>query len=114
MDIEYWPLIINLTIGLFAVAPVIYALWFFKKITPSHKKALLFGVGLIAFAATIFAWLSSGLTSMEATVAGDSQEQQLKDGMISSLKIWVFVFPAVTLAIGANLLTHYILTNENT
>ncbi|NOZ53620.1 MAG: hypothetical protein GXP08_10840 [Gammaproteobacteria bacterium] len=114
MDIEYWPLITNLFIGLFAVAPVIYVLWFFKTITPSHKKVLLYGIGLIAWGTIIFAWLSSGLSSMEATVASNPQEQELKDGVVTSLKIWVFIFPAVTLAIGANLLTHYILTGENT
>lgn len=114
MSIQNWPLILNLAIALFAVLPLIYVIWFYKKIKPSHTKVLIFGIALIGWSIIILAWLLSGLTGMEQTVVETSQEQKLKDEVLFSFKIWVFVFPAVTLAIGANLLTHYILTDENT
>lgn len=74
---------------------------------------LLLGIFLVIWATVVFAWLSGSLADFNASVATNDQEQHLKDSALYSLKIWVFVFPAVTLAIGANLLTNYILTGKD-
>jgi len=114
MKVEYLPLVLNLIIGIVAVSPVIYMLWSFRNSQPTQKDILLFGLGLISWATLIFIWLSYSLTSMEATTANNLQEQGIKDGAVFIFKVWVFIFPAVTLAIGANLLTHYILSIKST
>lgn len=114
MDISLLPLVTNLFIGLFAVAPLFFILSSYKHAPLPHRKMLVYGIVLIAWGTLIFAWLSSGLTSMESTVANSIEEQSFKDKIVLSLRVWAFVFPAVTLSIGANLITQYILTsNEN-
>jgi len=107
-------LVLNIFVAFVSILPVIIVLWVYKSANPSHVKLLWLGVAFIVWGTLFFAQFSSGLSAMLASVANNSNEQELKETVVQSMRVWVFVFPAVTLAVGANLLTQYILTNENT
>ncbi|MBL4606351.1 MAG: hypothetical protein JKY01_00785 [Pseudomonadales bacterium] len=99
-------------IGGVTLFPLIVALKNYHRVPMGHRKMLLYGVGLIIWGALVFGWLSSGLEQMRILKVDSLVEVDLKEDFISSFSVWVFVFPAVVLAIGTNLITQYLLVND--
>ncbi|ODB35618.1 hypothetical protein BB427_03180 [Pseudoalteromonas sp. BMB] len=93
-------------VGLFfgVTPPLIFALML-KGATPVYHRYWLFGVFFIIISAAFFALLD-GLT--KAVLSLKFEEEVIND-VKNALAIWAYIGPAASLAIGANLITQFLI-----
>ncbi len=84
----------------------------YKVKQPKYYGLLLWAFVLIIFASFFVGLYGDALEAFQSTAAENFDEEKLKENMISSLKILVFIVPGVMVAIAANLITEFLLTTK--
>lgn len=92
---------------MFGVVPLVLAVWFLKELKPLYHRYWFFGVIFLIISAALFALLGS-VTDMILTVRVNNQTKEV----VTTLAIWAYVGPAVLLAIGANLITQFLVLKK--
>ncbi len=107
--------IINIGIVLFCVVPSLFALREFKKAKPKYYGLLFVGVGLILWAAFSLYFLQALKPDPRMVEAFGMDGKKFMDELrpiSNTLSVWIYVFPAVNAAIGANLVTAFLLAEK--
>lgn len=112
MEIENYPLAINLLVAFTCLSPLLLIIYLYKSLPPKYYGLLLWGVILILWASFNFGWLSEAIFKIETSTVNDDSEKSLKYIVLTNLQVWVYVVPAVTAAVGANLITEFLLRNK--
>ena len=112
MELETQIVLFNLTVGFLTLIPTFFVMWLFKEHPPKYYGYLLWGGFLIACAAFNFSWLTDVITQIEQSSTKSDQDTLVKHEVLENLRVWVYVFPAVSAAIGANLFTAFLTTKK--
>jgi hypothetical protein len=107
LEISSKIIISNIALAIYGVGPPLLILIFYKRFPFGYWKQLIYGLALIGWSIVTFSFFSGALVSLE-TVAMSSGP--LKQGVLSSVTLWVFAYPAIVLSIGANFITQFFLT----
>ena len=102
---------ISITFAIFGIAPAIALLLMFKSSQPKCHGLWIFGLLLITLGALTIAIGTECLTNTEAWLSQQKKAELIAAGKEATihLKIWAYVFPSTTIALGVNLLTEFLL-----
>jgi len=94
---------IALTLAIsFANFTPLWAVYNTAQKRPANKRnQLIWGIFLIVFSAIIFSSLNSNIELFKTTEEAET--------IVKFLGVWVYIFPAINLSIGCNLITNSIL-----
>ncbi len=112
MQLENYPLAINLLVAFTSLFPLIVMLYLYKAMPPKYYGLLMWGVILVVWSAFNLGWMSEAITLLNNSNVSASAEKSVKRTVLANLQIWVYLVPAVTAAIGANLITEYLTRNK--
>ncbi len=93
------------------VMPLFIMVVIYKETSPKYHGMWIFGSLLILLAGLLAGALNILDVFIQAKLAGGATELALEEAK-RSVKIWVYVGPAVIAAIGANLITAFILKDK--
>lgn len=93
------------------VAPLFVIIIIYKTISPKYHGMWMFGALLILLAGLLAGALNILDAFIQAQLAKGATELALEEAK-ASVKIWVYIGPAVIAAIGANLITAFILKDK--
>ena len=95
----------NISVGVVTLLPVVLVLEVCRRSKASDIKYLICGVVLVMWAVLVFAVLSESMKNID--VAGDSKAigEGMQFGLKKVVSIWMYALPAISLAIGVNLIT---------
>ncbi len=104
-------LTISLTYSIIGIAPAIVLLALFKSTRPRYHGLWIFGLSLIVLGAMTIGLGTELLTDTEEWLGRQKEAKLIALGKEATiqLKIWAFVFPGATVALGVNLLTEFLL-----
>jgi hypothetical protein len=107
LEISSKIIISNIALAIYGVGPPLLILIFYKRFPFGYWKQLIYGLALIGWSIVTFSHFSGALVSLEAV---EMSSGPLKQGVLSSVTLWVFAYPAIVLSIGANFITQFFLT----
>ena len=104
----------NLGIAVALLIPSLVWVAFYKRAAPRYYGVLLFAIGFILWAAIEAGALheSIELLKQRAEARGGANDVGAYQHAIIELGVWLYIVPAVTAAIGANLITHFLLSEK--
>lgn len=111
MQVETYPLVMNIAVATISVLPILVMLYLYKSKPPKYYGLFLWGVLLICYSGFVFGWLSDAIYLLNEAAVWNENEKKVRNEIVSNLKVWVYLFPAVTAAVGVNLISAY-LTKE--
>lgn len=102
---------ISITFAIFGIAPAILLLVMFKSSKPKYHGLWIFGLLLIALGGLVIGIGTELLVNTEIWLTQQKQAELIAAGNEASthLKVWAYVFPSATIALGVNLLTEFLL-----
>lgn len=102
---------ISITYAIFGIAPAIALLAMFKSAKPKYHGLWIFGLLLIFLGAITIGVGTELLTNTEEWLIQQKKPELVAAGEEATihLKIWAYVFPGATIALGVNLLTEFFL-----
>lgn len=114
MDPQDFPTVINIIIGMVVLIPSGFVFYFIKSLGPRYYRFLIFGVLLVVYSAFCFRILGDlqhGLFADNPWLLKDGPPELKKMAytLSENFKAWLYVFPAVIAAIGANLISHFLI-----
>lgn len=103
--------VVSLTFSIFGITPAIALLLMFKSAKPKYHGLWVFGLLLIALGALTIGIGTELLTNTEEWLSQQKKAEIIAAGIEASihLKVWAYVFPGATIALGVNLLTEFLL-----
>jgi|GEM_PF-2666031 len=107
LEISSKIIISNLAIAAYGIGPPLLVLIFYKRFPFGFWKQLIYGLALIGWSIVTFSFFSDALESLEAV---EMSSDSLKEGILGSVTLWVFAYPAIVMSIGANFITQFFLT----
>ena len=107
LEISSKIIISNIALAIYGIGPPLLILIFYKRFPFGYWKQLIYGLALIGWSIVTFSYFSGALVSLEAV---EMSSGPLKQGVLSSVTLWVFAYPAIVLSIGANFITQFFLT----
>jgi hypothetical protein len=107
LEISSKIIISNIALAIYGVGPPLLILIFYKRFPFGYWKQLIYGLALIGWSIVTFSFFSGALISLETV---EMSSDPLKQGVLSSVTLWVFAYPAIVLSIGANFITQFFLT----
>jgi len=106
-------LFINAILGVAFLFPAFAFLLFLKIVQPKYYLFLFWGIGLVGYSALCFRFLNDfqhGLFASNPWLLKESPEiKRVAQAIESNFEAWIYVFPAVIAAIGANLISHFLI-----
>ncbi|MDG1462113.1 MAG: hypothetical protein P8R04_00960 [Gammaproteobacteria bacterium] len=97
----------NLVLAAYGIGPPLFILFFYKRFPLGYWKQLIYGLALIGWSIVTFSFFSGALNSLETI---EMTSESLKEGVVNSVTLWVFAYPAIVMSIGANFITQFFLT----
>lgn len=96
----------------FGLLPAVFALIAMKrgKLTPSHFLG--FGVALVAVGTLVIAIGTDLLQVVQKYLQPENPDYNSAKEIALHVSLWAYVFPAVSIGIGVNLLTEYLVTGS--
>jgi hypothetical protein len=107
LEISSKIIISNIMLAIYGIGPPLFILLFYKRFPFGYWKQLIYGLSLIGWSIVTFSFFSGALLSLETV---EMSSEPLKQGVLSSVTLWVFAYPAIVLSIGANFVTQFFLT----
>jgi len=107
LEISSKIIISNIALAIYGIGPPLLILLFYKRFPFGYWKQLIYGLALIGWSIVTFSFFSGALVSLETV---EMSSDPLKQGVLSSVTLWVFAYPAIVLSIGANFITQFFLT----
>ena len=107
LEISSKIIISNIALAIYGIGPPLLILIFYKRFPFGYWKQLIYGLALIGWSIVTFSYFSGALVSLETV---EMSSGPLKQGVLSSVTLWVFAYPAIVLSIGANFITQFFLT----
>jgi hypothetical protein len=107
LEISSKIIISNIALAIYGIGPPLLILLFYKRFPFGYWKQLIYGLALIGWSIMTFSYFSGALVSLETV---EMSSGPLKQGVLSSVTLWVFAYPAIVLSIGANFITQFFLT----
>ena len=101
--------IVHLTFCFLGILPAIFVLFSFKDKRPKYHKLWMYAFVLIALGSVIAAIGYDLLYLIEQYVKLGKPDQYLAEETKLHVSLWVYVFPGITIALGVNLLTEFLL-----
>lgn len=105
---------INIIYILLLLLPVVVVVFLFRATKPKYYGYLVFGVALIVWAGLSAAQLNLMIQDLKLIINGEFVSEVDTTSMASwqwlaaYLNTWMYIFPGVCAAIGANLITSFI------
>jgi len=112
IEINDYPLLTNILVALFTLLPLFIMLYYYKSMQPKYYGLFLWGGALIVWSALCFGELNNAVNLMNSSSPNNHTEETLKNNIISVLQVWLYIMPAITAAIGANLITQFLLSKK--
>ncbi|MDD2582006.1 MAG: hypothetical protein PHR66_08440 [Desulfuromonadaceae bacterium] len=92
--------------------PLLIVIFLFKETSPKYYGYLFWGALLVVWAALVFGYLNDVKTEFAFKCKNIGKlpplDQNTVKGIITNLELWIYIFPSVVAAIGANLITDFI------
>jgi hypothetical protein len=107
LEISSKIIISNIALAIYGIGPPLFILLFYKRFPFGYWKQLVYGLALIGWSIVTFSFFSGALASLEAI---EMSSESLKEGVLSSVSLWVFAYPAIVLSIGANFIAQFFLS----
>jgi hypothetical protein len=107
LEISSKIIISNIALAIYGIGPPLLILLFYKRFPFGYWKQLIYGLALIGWSIVTFSFFSGALVSLETV---EMSSDPLKQGVLSSVTLWVFAYPAIVLSIGANFMTQFFLS----
>ncbi len=107
LEISSKIIISNIALAIYGIGPPLLILIFYKRFPFGYWKQLIYGLALIGWSIVTFSYFSGALVSLETV---EMSSGPLKQGVLSSVTLWVFAYPAIVLSIGANFITQFFLS----
>ena len=107
LEISSKIIVSNIALAIYGIGPPLLILLFYKRFPFGYWKQLIYGLALIGWSIVTFSFFSGALVSLETV---EMSSTPLKQGVMGSVTLWVFAYPAIVLSIGANFITQFFLT----
>jgi tellurite resistance protein TehA-like permease len=106
---------ISFIYSIIGIAPVIVLLIAFKSSKPKYHGLWIFGLFLIVVGAVTISIGTELLTDTEEWLSQQKKTDLIAAGKEATihLKVWAYVFPAATIALGVNLITEFLLRRND-
>jgi len=107
--------VISITYSIVGIAPAFFLLALFKSSKPKYHGLWFFGLLLIALGALTIGMGTELLTNTEEWLLQQKKADLIAAGKEATihLKVWAYVFPAASIALGVNLLTEFLLRRND-
>lgn len=102
---------VNATFAIMGIAPAIALLVLYKSTRPKYHGLWFFGLLLIVLGAITIGLGTELLTNTEEWMTRQNKSELIAAGKEAAinLKVWAYVFPGASIALGVNLLTEFLL-----
>ncbi len=106
---------ISLTFVILGIVPTIVLLVVFKRTKHKYHTLWIFGLLLIVLGAIMIGVGTDLLTNTEEWLTQQKKVEFIAAGKEAALhlKVWAYVLPGATIALGVNLLTEFLLRQNN-
>jgi len=101
----------NLVLAAIFLLPLLFTVWMYKKVPPRYMGQLLYAAAFILLAS-----IEAGSLNESITYLGEQMKAQKPAQLpsykqaIAELGLWAGIVPVVAAAIGANLITQFLIT----
>ena len=109
MDPQNFEFLINLFVAFASLIPLTCSMLLYKRTQPGYYGLFIWGILLIICAAFNFQWLSEVLDKSSSLRPRTDAEIDATINVVSTLKVWLYICPGVTAAVGSNLITEFML-----
>ncbi|WP_203142917.1 hypothetical protein [Marinobacter mangrovi] len=92
--------------------PLFFVVLLYKEAKPKYHGLWIFGILIIAIAGMLAGSLDILEHFISEKLAAGSEKEVLKEAQ-HTVGVWIYIGPAVIAAIGANLVTEFILTDKS-
>lgn len=105
--------LVNGLVVIFTLLPLGLFLLKSRKIVWAPKLKLVFGFIFVILAGLYFNWLSGSFNHFKSTPIATVDEVKLKADILAAFGFWVFVIPALYLALGVNFISSFVRFGEH-
>ncbi|WP_333795911.1 hypothetical protein [Rheinheimera sp.] len=105
--------LVNGLVVLFTLSPLGFLLLISRKKVWAPELKLFFGFIAVILAGLYFSWLSGSFEHFESAAVATVDEVNLKADILAAFGLWVFVIPALYLALGVNFISSFVRFGEH-
>ncbi|WP_422139041.1 hypothetical protein [Endozoicomonas sp. ALC020] len=107
-----YPIIFNIVISLVFLAPLLMMIWAYKQHPPKYFGLLFWSIAIIFWSVAGLNLLSETLEKLISMTPLPAEHEEVNNKIISNLRLWVVVAPAISLAVAANLISEFLFRNR--
>ena len=107
-----YPTVFNIIISVVFLAPLFMMVWAYKQHPPKYYGLLFWSCFIIIWSIIGLGFLSETLEKLISMTPLPAEHEQVNNEIISNLRLWVIVAPAISLAVAANLISEFLVRNR--